>query len=234
MKSVEDIYLIGDIHGRYDDLINFLSEKQLSDCYILCVGDFGIGSFFPWIGEKFFKKLNTRLKSKNIHFYTIRGNHDNPIYFDGSYQYSNLKLLEDYHFEVINDNRFLFVGGAVSIDRSIRQKTDIRFSRTTWWKDEKFIFDKSKIKECDILVTHSISSWQFKQLQLNNDFFSLLSIYDPTLLDEIDEEQNKIGELIVSCGCKKSFHGHFHLSDCLEKHDVKSTILDVFELYKLS
>lgn len=237
MKSVNDIYVLGDIHGKISIIEELIIKNDLKNCYILCVGDFGIGSFLPDIGENGFIKLNNLLKSKNIIFYTIRGNHDNPKYFDGSYTYSNLKLLKDYHFEIINDIRFLFVGGAISIDRILRMKKDLFMMNPNlkcWWADEKFIYDETKIKECDILITHSCSSWQVSQLLLNNNILDNISIIDYTLINDLKDEQNDIGKLMINCKCKQSYHGHFHMSNFIDRHDIRSMILDINELHKIS
>ncbi len=40
------IYLLGDIHGKWDIINNWIDKFEIKDSYIIQVGDFGIG-FYP-------------------------------------------------------------------------------------------------------------------------------------------------------------------------------------------
>ena len=67
--------------------------------------------------------------------------------------FSNLEFIEDYTVKDLNGEKFLFVGGAISIDRRYRRES------IDYWIDEPFVFDENKAQECDVLVTHSAPSW---------------------------------------------------------------------------
>jgi hypothetical protein len=55
----------------------------------------------------------------------IRGNHDDPYYFNNKvFSYSNVELLEDYTILTVGNDNILCVGGAISIDRLYRLETD--------------------------------------------------------------------------------------------------------------
>ena len=80
-------YLLGDIHGEWSVILNHLhrvSEFDLKEkdrvCYIQ-VGDFGMGYRAK---EKEFAKLkilNEELTKHNSDLFIIRGNHDDPEWF---------------------------------------------------------------------------------------------------------------------------------------------------------
>jgi predicted phosphodiesterase len=142
----QPIYILGDIHGNWSGLFQKIRDYEIKDSTIISVGDIGIG-FIP----NAFEEKNNFFKDRNITFMGIRGNHDDPSYF-GRIAYPNFKLLPDYHTEVLNGQRFLFVGGAISIDRTGPE----RVSGESWWIDEVLNFNEDKIVECDVLVTHSM------------------------------------------------------------------------------
>ncbi len=70
---------------------------------ILHVGDFGMGFTTLKGGITQLKRLNDRLKKYNTYLYVIRGNHDDPQYYNdevfkeetGINGFSNVKLLKD-------------------------------------------------------------------------------------------------------------------------------------------
>lgn len=149
----KSIYILGDNHGKYDQLFRNLDNFNIRDCTIIHVGDGGEGFSEKDKQLRQFDLLNDRFKKRNIEYMSIRGNHSDPKYFDGSIKLSNFKLLPDYHVEFINNEKFLFVGGAISIDRKIR-KPNIGY-----WEDEIFILKSDFIVECDVLITHSAPIW---------------------------------------------------------------------------
>ena len=68
-----------------------------------------------------FSTLNAVLRKINSVLYCIRGNHDDPSYFnDNIINKSNVKLIKDYSIISVGDKNILCIGGAVSIDRKYR------------------------------------------------------------------------------------------------------------------
>jgi len=183
----KDIYIIGDIHGQITQLIDTIERTQLEKCFLICVGDLGVGFINKIQNDVIFTNLNKFLRSRKITFLSIRGNHDDPDYFDGNFKYSNVKLLKDYTTMKINDEKFLFVGGAVSVDRTYRQEG------VSYWSDEVFILDDSKVKECDVLITHSAPMWIGPHTKKG---INHLCERDEFLWDDILEERDMIEKLI--------------------------------------
>ena len=104
------IYIIGDIHGAFNRLMKKVSDLDLKDCTLICVGDLGMGFNYSPEGErKGCLLMNEFFEERNMIFLSIRGNHDDPQYFNGPNRIdlSHFKLLPDYHTETINDEKFL-------------------------------------------------------------------------------------------------------------------------------
>ena len=87
MKNLNDelpIIFLGDHHGAWNELFYLIDKNKIKDCHIISVGDLGIGFKSKKEYEySLSEKLNNEFKEKNINFYGIRGNHDNPSYFKG-------------------------------------------------------------------------------------------------------------------------------------------------------
>ena len=69
------------------------------DFIIFSCGDFGVGFGYnnPREEKKEHKKLsilNDFLNKRNIFLYVVRGNHDNPIFYDGNHNFSNIIFMQ--------------------------------------------------------------------------------------------------------------------------------------------
>lgn len=224
---MKDVYVVGDIHGAFTRFKDVITECDLHDCYLICVGDLGIGFQHPDKGElSQCEKLNTFFADNNIHFMSIRGNHDDPAYFNGEkrIELSNFKLLPDYHTEVINGQKFLFVGGGISIDRRGHHRVEGR----SYWKDEIFVLDESKVVPCDVLVTHSAPGWIGPANK--NGMIDSWCKYDLTLWDECQRERKDHEKLVELCNAKRHYCGHFHTRASVSHNGCHSTILDINEI----
>lgn len=220
------ILFLGDIHGNFEYIKGQIKRLKISDCTIIQVGDFGIGFSKPETEKEKMLLLNKFMRERNITFYAIRGNHDDPTYFTGEHQYSNLKLMPDYSVIEADDKRICLIGGAISIDRKYRLQQDTinaRYgsSRRSYWFDEVLVYDEEKIKgikDVDILCTHTAPEWC---LPLNKiGFGSLVESFadsDPTLLEELKAERHLMGkifrELQKQSFIKHHYYGHFHKSE---------------------
>lgn len=224
---MKDIFIVGDVHGKWDALFKKIDSFDLSDCTFICVGDLGIG--FKDSHAKEIRALqfaNDFFVARDIQFLSIRGNHDNPAFFNGEIQtFSNLRLVPDYHVETLNDKKFLFVGGAISIDRSSRKQG------VSYWSDEPFKLDHSKIQRCDVLITHSAPTWNGPI-----EKSGIMSHYcqkDETLWDECMNERREHDILVQLTEPKRHYCGHFHTYSVVDFYGCVSTILDELEIAQI-
>lgn len=197
------VYILGDVHGKWEELFSRINANEITGCYLICVGDLGIG--FKGSHSKEIRSLeiaNEFFAKRDIQFLSIRGNHDNPAFFNTEIQkFTNLRLIPDYHVEFINDEKFLFVGGAISIDRRIRQLN------VSYWKDEPMVLRQEFVVECDVLITHSAPTWlgPFDKKGIigwcDNDEY---------LWRDCVKERDDLSLLYKLSNPKKAFCGHFH------------------------
>ena len=219
--------VVGDIHGEWDALFRKIQTLDLKDCTLICVGDLGVG--FKDSHAKEIRALqfaNDFFAARDIHFLSIRGNHDNPAFFNGEIQtFSNLRLVPDYHAETLNDKRFLFVGGAISIDRTLRKQG------VSYWKDEVFKLDQSKLQRCDVLITHSAPTWNGPIEK--NGMLATFCQKDPMLWDECMTERKQHDILLKLCGAKRNYCGHFHQFNVVDFDGCVSTICDILQIAEI-
>jgi len=217
------VYIVGDLHGTFGAIKHSILHYNNRDCYLLCVGDLGVGFHHPEREKSIGRKLNAFFAEHNIMFFSIRGNHDDPKYFTGRDRIvqSNLELLSDYTLKSINGKTFLFVGGAISVDRINR------IPERSYWRDEGFVLCPELAVQCDVLITHSAPWWNGPTDKAN---ISGWCSRDRLLWDECVQERNDHGTLIQLCTPKKHYCGHFHISSVTENNGCVSTMLNIDEI----
>ena len=243
------LMVLGDTHGENMKIAPMILQKyhlandKETKC-ILHVGDFGMG-FISLKGEILqLVRLNERLKKYNTYLYVIRGNHDDPQYFNddvfkeenGINGFSNIKLLNDHTLLSLDINgeskKVYCIGGAYSVDRS--QRTIGK----SYWLDEKFVLpsldERNKIGDVDVVITHtrptgiwpveksSISHWIMKDNQLYYD---------------LDWESNDMKILFDSLKSNntsfKHYYGHFHNSNVEYFGEYKHECLNIDQLVEI-
>lgn len=217
--------LLGDIHGDFQEIYYFSKRNETQEpINLIQVGDFGAGFKSSFIDDM--EYLNTELANSNVTLYAIRGNHDDPKFFNGEYNWSNIKLLPDYTVLEIEGKRILLVGGAISIDRL--QRTE----NVSWWKDEVFNFDSEKLSEfrnIDTVITHSAPHFVFPQT-FNSLVLSFAS-YDSKLIQDLTDERNRFNEMYNILNennkIKHWFYGHFHTTRSERYEDTMFHVLGV-------
>lgn len=235
-----NIVTIGDIHGEFNK-ITFKINSQYNIRNSICIfcGDCGFGFHKPNYYNNVLKKINAILKKNNNHYIFLRGNHDNPSYFNDEIKYTNIKLVSDYSTIKTPTKLCLLIGGGISIDRIIRNVN------IDYWIDEKFIYDEEKLidlfqnNELD-KVTHVFthSNPDFCYPITNENIMSWLKS-DITLLSDINierENHSKIYEYLIknNHNIKEWLCGHYHESKFEYINNTKFRILDVDEVYNVN
>lgn len=96
--SAKSIVVSGDIHGDFNQLIFKLCvQYQLRDTLLIVAGDCGFGFENPGYYEDMAKRNSKRMSEANNWIVFVRGNHDNPAYFDGrTFKHRRLMAVPDY------------------------------------------------------------------------------------------------------------------------------------------
>jgi len=227
------IIYIGDIHRNFFQLKEEIIGNKLKKCFLISTGDFGIG-FNDIIDNDDLNTLNSFLSSRDITMYVVRGNHDNPNYFNNNYHYSNLFLLKDYSVVNISGINHLFLGGAISVDRYIRKQHNLKnINNLCYWPDELFNLKSNKLtklRNIDIVVSHTCPSFthpiQFGNL---NNYF----IKDQSLKEELINERQKMSEVFnilkQNNEIKYWIYSHFHQNHTELINKTWFYLLDVME-----
>ena len=201
-----NLIFVGDIHGELRTLVWTATQKyRLTDTDLVVLGDFGVG-FDKKIYADYLRCKN-RLIRHNIDIYTIRGNHDDPDYFNENSEiykknkeiFTNLHFLEDHKVYNIGGLDIYAIGGGGS--------TDIihRTPNKSWWPGEYIVPkpEKELPGKVDVIISHEAPL-----------------TFEPvvTRFEETPEEQyNKIIEgrsyldtVLKEVTCKYWYYGHYH------------------------
>ena len=243
------VVVAGDIHGDFKALVyKCCVQYQIKDTLIVVAGDCGFGFQKPGYYEDLYMQLSGRLSKANNWLVFVRGNHDNPAYFDGKQvNYKCWKAVPDYSVLKACGHTILCVGGAISVDRGWRtyenyvETGDGKLTPFVYWPDEKPVYDEVKLEAIDkvfaidTVITHTAPS--FCEKQSRADIQNWL-VKDEDLLDDIKAERKVMDNIQAylyahSHPVDQWYYGHFHQSWHGEIDGVKYNMLDCLELSEL-
>lgn len=234
------IFFIGDIHGEFKAIGNWIKVNDLKDCIIIFCGDFGLGFSSVQSEVSDLKRPNKICEERNIDCYIIRGNHDDPSYFNDSSPkliLSRFKTVSDYTVINTPQHNILCLGGAVSTDRFYRQsqyeydvmtlvnkkhftlQAAMKKAKLYWWEDETFVYNETILDEInkygtkiDIIASHSAPDFCQPTTKITSIHWSKM---DDELENDILKERTdftKAYNYIKNQGneIKYWFYGHYH------------------------
>ena len=178
---------------------------------------------------------------------SVRGNHDNPAYFnDYPIKHRRWMTIPDYSIVKACGHHILCVGGAISVDRSYRisdphyhvSKNDEPLARNIYWANEYPVFAVEKLdaisESCaiDTIITHTAPS--FCELTSKSGLTNW-AIRDEDLMAHVKYERQVIDKILNYLKTKDHplrhwFYGHFHQSWHQEIDNVQYNMLDIMEL----
>ena len=250
------LVVCGDIHGDFNLLVNKICvQYQLKDTVVIVAGDCGFGFERSGAYKNMVSRNSKRMNEANNYVLFIRGNHDNPAYFDGrTFVHKRFIAIPDYSIVKANGHIVLCIGGAISIDRSHRiaaweqnQKKNNRktnetkdiFAPNYYWEDEKPIYDKDILthivmeNRIDTVVTHTAPS--FCELQSKTGLESWVG-NDNLLMKDVQKERTTMDEIYDTLKDQPITHwcyGHFHQSWHSSIGGILFKMLDIMELYEI-
>ena len=180
LPEAKSIVASGDIHGDFIQLVFKLCvQYQMKDTILIVAGDCGFGFEKKESYENMVKQNVKRMNEANNWIVFIRGNHDNPAYFDGyTFKYKRFIAIPDYTILQARSHTVLCVGGGISIDRqyrlqawekkrvrSVSESSTDKLARNVYRSTEAPVFDKEKMVTIsakytvDAAITHSAPSF---------------------------------------------------------------------------
>ena len=250
---MKDVWVLGDIHCDFSVIASWIVNNTITNSIIIQVGDFGIG--FNNNQADYLKQLDFVVGSHENKLIVIRGNHDNPSCFaennnvnvsifgrQGELDASDLQeairnlkhiqLLPDYTVLNINDEKWLFVGGAISIDRKHRSLG------SSYWMDEIFVYDEQRASEfegIDRVVAHT--SPDFCPPVKFGYIVYAFAKDDNHLLEELKYEREQVTKLFAKLKEKNNLkgwmNGHFHDSSHMYHGSTEFICLNINEFKQI-
>lgn len=230
------LIFIGDVHGEFNELISRLANHNICNSTFIQVGDFGVGFKSKETETRELNRINDRLKADRCTMYVIRGNHDDPSYFSGEGLYSNLIFLNDYSLLQVEGKKILLIGGAISIDRRIRELN------VNYWEEEGFVYNEQRLRSVlsgvdnlDIVATHSCPH-EFEPAEFNQLVVSYW-MKDNGLITELKKERGAHSLLmhaLTGLRLKPThwYYGHFHSSFQSNYKGLRYRMLNCSEFFE--
>lgn len=246
IEDAKALVFIGDVHGAFDLFI----EQLPSEVVIIQCGDFGVGFSKVGFVRKKLKLISQHLQKINSKLIVLRGNHDDPSYFDGSrrIQYKNLYLAKDmtlvtlrglYRYDNMQvttdtfDATVLCCGGSISIDRAMRTL------HKSYWYNENTVIDDSLLEGiidyCDHNIPDTVDIIALHCSPIDAFPLKLSSGFTDCLKKDIVEQTAQIRKLVlpfIARSCKYVVFGHYHTWQRTEINGVLYESLDVMQQLK--
>ena len=196
-----NIYILGDIHGNFDELQYFI-YKNTPDIIIQC-GDLGI---FPYsdglYGILYKKQYKFNIPVGSTKMYFCPGNHEDWDYLDSLTNneiFPNVFYMKKGSILTINNKTILFMGGADSVDKKERT------IKLDWFPQEiiteKDIYENIPDVKIDVVISHTCPEIVFPIV--NNKFFGSCTKYN-------DPSRLALDYIFETYRPKEWYFGHFH------------------------
>ena len=229
------VFVTGDKHGRYDDLIKKLKDFQTTkNDVVIVLGDHGTLYYGPK-DDRHKKKFVSSIPAT---FIMIRGNHDrrasaaeyphkaeyfNTPMYEGDFWYDpefpSILYTKEYGWYRFGTKQVFVVNGAYSVDKQLRlQMRALGFSNYHWFEDEQLSEQErnsaitcyiNNAPDCMHYVMSHTCPIQYKPWD------KLLSGVDQNSVDESMENWLKVLE--SSMPYQKWYCGHWHIERSIDR-----------------
>lgn len=229
--SPKSVWVIGDIHGQFGLLKFKIKDNQLKDSIIIIAGDCGFGFEKPQYYTDVYNSMKKYLIENNVTVLFVRGNHDDPSYFNEKIiDFPYWKTLKDYSVVTLTDgvgeHNILCIGGAISIDRIDRKRINFQNeskygnNKKVYWSNEPPVYKPEiidKMAEDGILINSVVThtSPKFAPL-LNKNHIQGYLLIDEDLDHSLNYERETLSNIYYHLiknnknSLKLWCYGHFH------------------------
>ena len=249
-NDAKSLVICGDIHGDFVPLVYEMCVRYgMHDTLVIVAGDCGFGFEKPGAYDQVFRRIEKRLAQNNCWIAMVRGNHDDPAYFE--LQKDGRTLIHHVRWQTVPDyaiiqacgRTVLCVGGAVSVDRQIRlREMEWYPEKQCYWSNEVPKYDPAALDairtaglKVDIVVTHtSPSNCEYR----SKDGLISWAQYDADLLIDCDAERATMDAIFAHLKrddhpLERWYYGHFHDSWHGEVDGVWFKMLNIMELLEV-
>lgn len=243
-SNYNSLCVCGDIHGEFRTLIFNIKRLGIENSVIIVAGDCGIGFEKESHYTQLYNKLAKTLEATNNLLLLVRGNHDDPAYFDGKkIDFERIKCIPDYSVVLAANRNVLCIGGAVSIDRKHRRdamwidELKNRTVRPLYWENEAAVFNIQALSELrdmkiDTVVTHTCPSFCYPVSKAGIESWLL---QDAELLGDLNAERcemDKIYNQLIADNhpLKNWYYAHFHQSNTEFINNISYSLLNIMEI----
>lgn len=239
-SNYNSLCVCGDIHGEFRTLMFNIKRLGIENSVIIVAGDCGIGFEKELHYMQLYNKICKTLETTNNLLLLVRGNHDDPTYFDGTkIDFERMKCIPDYSVVVVAERKTLCIGGAVSIDRTQRLETmrADKAKRPLYWENEAANFNSLAFEELldvpiDTVITHTCPSFCYPIAKSGIDSWLLK---DATLQNDLDEERKLmdcIHERLIADNhpLRSWYYAHFHQSNTEFIDNISYSLLNIMDI----
>lgn len=251
--DAKGIVVVGDIHGYFEKLVQkCCCQYGMTDTLIIVAGDCGFGFERSDYYTTIYNKCRAQLAEFNNWVVFIRGNHDNPAYFDGrQVNEERWKAVPDYSVLKACGHTILCIGGATSVDRTLRLREQLgstvivgeeKFHPCCYWSEEAPVYNEARLQAIsnthaiDTVITHTAPTFCEK---LTREGIQGWLMKDKSLLDDLQQERKVIDDIYNTLKghnhpLRYWFYGHFHESWQAEIDGVQFYMLDCMEMRQIA
>jgi len=224
----KNLFIVGDCHNQKGKLKPILERISKTHSALILLGDYDIHT------NEDMDEFKALLNKYPINYYLLRGNHDNPKFWQDKnlvsrIQTDRLHLLEEVDTISWRGKKILTISGAVSVDR-----TGVRTECGYCWPDTEGIppdaISRIPDEKFDILLSHTGIVTENSE---ENELVESYSSIDSFLLDDLKKERKLIQKIQILSGVQEHYFGHFHKSWEGEDFGIMSRCLDICELVEI-
>lgn len=217
------VYITGDKHADFSEVFDFCYDKKTSlDDVLIILGDAGINYYANYKDYYLKNSLlqypitffcihgNHEERPENIRTYNIKIFHEGIVYYEKDYP--NILFAKDGEIYNFNNKNVLVIGGAYSVDKSIRLARGYNWYESEQPSDEV----KTKVKDVlskrdnkiDIILSHTCP-YKYLPREMFLDGIEQSKVDNSTeyFLDEIENNTDY----------KLWYCGHYHTDKEIDK-----------------
>lgn len=212
------IGMLGDVHGSkgiVSAMLRNFEEAGVTEVYQL--GDFG---FWPGeYGEKYLNAVSQMLTDTGIRLTVTPGNHEDYTYLKGlntdddgfKMSRTRIRVAPRGHRWTVDGVSFVSLGGAPSVDRTYRLRTQRATSHPLWWPEERVTEEDVALTVdggyADVFLAHDAP---LGVRQIETRIAKNPHKFTREDLDYAYTGRQAMLEAVTGVKPKMYFHGHYH------------------------